>query len=101
MTVYFSAPEIDPEANQWLSAPQKVLYFDSNPDFLPMTGEVQETAVLEPSAVPTKEATNAETLELKNKIGELEKKIEKQQEEVNSLKSILSRVMEFLSNLFR
>lgn len=102
MSIYFSAPNLGEEMNKnAISSVAKQIYFDENPEgyvtpVTTITSTPNPTDVIQPTGVDT----GGETLELKNKLTELEQKVAKQQEEVNSLKSLLDKIISFLRSFF-
>lgn len=107
MSIYFSAPNLDTESNQNIGyVPQKI-YFDGD-SVTQTTVETNTTTTVETSTnteqitevTPVVVQDDTETIELKNKVTALEKKVATQQEEVNSLRSILDRILNYFQGLF-
>lgn len=106
LSIYFSAPNLDVQANQWMSAVAKQVYFDADsavsstpayPSIIYPTNTPGPTREIQ----PTNDGEERETQQLKNQIQNLEQKVAKQQEEVHSLRVVLNKILDYFNNLFR
>ena len=112
--VFFTAPDLNEQANSAIKGVPKTIFFLANPN-LPRTTSTPTPTVArrEPSPIKTLSPTQIitpptevlinkdETEALQQRLNTLEAQVASQQKQVNTLQGILTNIMNFFEQLFR
>lgn len=112
MSIYFTAPDMDAQANDSIKFYPKTVNFAANPNAPAATNTPTPTALHMPSVTPSstpmpKETQQMvpviapETEQLQQRIDSLEKKIEAQEKQLNILQKAVNSIVTFFSQLFQ